>query len=127
MPICGKRARTIKAGAGLEASSKLTQGALEMEKSPIAPELRRRQLLPEIGIGNHSSTVVLIPSAFTNAAARSFIHCCYAGNFSYSRLRLFLVAGCWLLVRFCPEKALKNFKPETRNQKPATRNKKQTA
>ncbi|OGX91738.1 slipin family protein [Hymenobacter coccineus] len=63
-----KRARIIKAEAELEASRKLTQGALEMEKSPIALELRRMQMLSEIGIDNNTTTVVLIPSEFTNAA-----------------------------------------------------------
>ena len=63
-----KRARIIKAEAELEASIKLTQGALEMEKSPIALELRRMQMLAEIGIDNNTTTVVLIPSEFTNAA-----------------------------------------------------------
>ena len=63
-----KRARIITAEAELEASIKLTQGALEMEKSPIALELRRMQMLSEIGIDNNTTTVVLIPSEFTNAA-----------------------------------------------------------
>ncbi|MDJ0365569.1 slipin family protein [Hymenobacter sp. H14-R3] len=63
-----KRARIIKAEAELEASLKLTQGALEMEKSPIALELRRMQMLSEIGIDNNTTTVVLIPSEFTQAA-----------------------------------------------------------
>ena len=63
-----KRARIIKAEAELEASIKLTQGALEMEKSPIALELRRMQMLSEIGIDNNTTTVMLIPSEFTNAA-----------------------------------------------------------
>jgi len=63
-----KRARIIKAEAELEASLKLTQGALEMEKSPIALELRRLQMLSEIGIDNNTTTVVLLPSEFTHAA-----------------------------------------------------------
>lgn len=63
-----KRARIIKAEAELEASIKLTRDALEMEKSPIALELRRMQMLSEIGIDNNTTTVVLIPSEFTNAA-----------------------------------------------------------
>jgi regulator of protease activity HflC (stomatin/prohibitin superfamily) len=66
-----KRARIVKAEAELEASIKLTQGAKEMEKSPIALELRRMQMLSEIGIDNNTTTVVLVPSEFTNAA-RSF-------------------------------------------------------
>ncbi len=66
-----KRARIVKAEAELEASIKLTQGAKEMEGSPIALELRRMQMLSEIGIDNNTTTVILVPSDFTNAA-RSF-------------------------------------------------------
>ena len=63
-----KRARIIKAEAELEASIKLTQGAVQMEGSPIALELRRMQMLSEIGIDNNTTTVILMPSDFTNAA-----------------------------------------------------------
>lgn len=63
-----KRARIVKAEAELEASIKLTQGAKEMEKSPIALELRRMQMLSEIGIDNNTTTIVLVPSEFMNAA-----------------------------------------------------------
>ncbi|MEQ1841730.1 MAG: slipin family protein, partial [Verrucomicrobiales bacterium] len=57
-----KRARIVKAEAELEASIKLTQGAKQMEESPIALELRRMQMLSEIGIDNNTTTIVLIPS-----------------------------------------------------------------
>ena len=63
-----KRARIIKAEAELEASIKLTQGAKQMEDSPIALELRRMQMLSEIGIDNNTTTVILLPSEFSNAA-----------------------------------------------------------
>ena len=63
-----KRARIIKAEAELEASIKLTQGAKQMEGSPISLELRRMQMLSEIGIDNNTTTIVLVPSDFTNAA-----------------------------------------------------------
>ncbi|MEP6794576.1 MAG: SPFH domain-containing protein [Saprospiraceae bacterium] len=63
-----KRARIVKAEAELEASIKLTQGAKVMEGSPIALELRRMQMLSEIGIDNNTTTMILIPSDFTNAA-----------------------------------------------------------
>lgn len=66
-----KRARIIKAEAELEASIKLTQGAKQMEGSPFSLELRRMQMLSEIGIDNNTTTIVLVPSDFTNAA-RSF-------------------------------------------------------
>lgn len=39
-----------------------------MEKSPIALELRRMQMLSEIGIDNNTTTIVLIPSEFSQAA-----------------------------------------------------------
>ncbi len=63
-----KRARIVKAEAELEASMKLTLGAKEMEGSPIALELRRMQMLSEIGIDNNTTTIVLIPSEFMHAA-----------------------------------------------------------
>jgi len=63
-----KRARIVKAEAELEASIKLTLGAQKMEESPIALELRRMQMLAEIGIDNNTTTVILIPSDFTTAA-----------------------------------------------------------
>lgn len=66
-----KRARIVKAEAELDASIKLTQGAQQMEGSPIALELRRMQMLSEIGIDNNTTTIVLVPSDFTSAA-RSF-------------------------------------------------------
>lgn len=66
-----KRARLIKAESELEASIKLAQGASQMESSPFSLELRRMQMLSEIGIDNNTTTVVLLPSDFTNAA-RSF-------------------------------------------------------
>ena len=66
-----KRARIVKAEAELEASIKLTQGAKIMEESTIALELRRMQMLSEIGIDNNTTTIILIPSDITNAA-RSF-------------------------------------------------------
>lgn len=63
-----KRARIIKAEAELESSIKLTQGAKQMESSPFSLELRRMQMLSEIGIDNNTTTVILMPSEFTNAA-----------------------------------------------------------
>ncbi|MBC8085186.1 MAG: slipin family protein [Hymenobacter sp.] len=63
-----KRARIIKAEAELEASIKLTQGAQQMEASPMALELRRMQMISEIGIDNNTTTVVLVPSEFSHAA-----------------------------------------------------------
>ncbi len=63
-----KRARLIKAEAELESSEKLSQGARQIAENPIALELRRMQMLSEIGIDNNTTTVILIPSEFTTAA-----------------------------------------------------------
>ena len=63
-----KRARIIKAEAELAASEKLTEGAQIMAANPMALELRRMQMLSEIGIDNNTTTVVLMPSEFSNAA-----------------------------------------------------------
>jgi len=63
-----KRARLIKAEAELESSEKLSQGARQIAQNPIALELRRMQMLSEIGIDNNTTTVILIPSEFTTAA-----------------------------------------------------------
>lgn len=63
-----KRARIIKAEAELESSQKLSEGAEQIAKNPIALELRRMQMLSEIGIDNNTTTVILIPSEFTTAA-----------------------------------------------------------
>jgi len=63
-----KRARIIKAEAELDASIKLTQGAKQMEENPFSLELRRMQMLSEIGIDNNTTTIILMPSEFVNAA-----------------------------------------------------------
>lgn len=63
-----KRARIIKAEAELEASVKLTQGAQIMSGSPMALELRRMQMLSEIGIDNNTTTVIMMPSEIMSMA-----------------------------------------------------------
>lgn len=59
-----KRARIIKAEAELEASEKLALAAAEMTKNPAALELRRMQMIAEVGAENNSTTVLMIPSDF---------------------------------------------------------------
>lgn len=63
-----KRARLIKAEAELESSQKLSQGAKQIAENPIALELRRMQMLSEIGIDNNTTTIILVPSEFTQVA-----------------------------------------------------------
>jgi len=63
-----KRARLIKAEAELEASEKLSQGAMQIAENAIALELRRMQMLSEIGAEQNTTTIVLMPSEFTSMA-----------------------------------------------------------
>lgn len=63
-----KRARIIKAEAELEASKKLGDAAEQMANNPVAVELRRMQMLTEVGAENNSTTVLMIPSDFVTLA-----------------------------------------------------------
>lgn len=63
-----KRARIIKAEAEFEASEKLSLSAQQMSGNPTALELRRMQMLSEIGIDNNTTTVIMMPAEFQNAA-----------------------------------------------------------
>ena len=57
-----KRARIIKAEAELEASVKLSAAAAQIAANPVALELRRMQMVSEVGAENNSTTVLMIPS-----------------------------------------------------------------
>jgi regulator of protease activity HflC (stomatin/prohibitin superfamily) len=61
-----KRARIIKAEAELEASVKLSAAAAQMMANPAALELRRMQMISEVGAENNSTTVLMIPSDFVS-------------------------------------------------------------
>src|SRR4029077_5127846 len=63
-----KRARIIKAEAELEASVKLSSAAAQMTANPAALELRRMQMISEVGAENNSTTVLMIPSDFVSLA-----------------------------------------------------------
>ena len=63
-----KRARIIKAEAEFEAAVKLRQAADEISRSGSALELRRMQMLTEIGAEQNTMTVVMLPSEFVMAA-----------------------------------------------------------
>jgi regulator of protease activity HflC (stomatin/prohibitin superfamily) len=62
-----KRARIIKAEAEMEASDKLSRAAHQMAENPMALELRRMQMLSEIGTDHNTTTIVMIPSEITSA------------------------------------------------------------
>jgi regulator of protease activity HflC (stomatin/prohibitin superfamily) len=61
-----KRARIIKAEAEMEASEKLALAAAKMMENPAALELRRFQMIAEVGAENNSTTVLMIPSDFVS-------------------------------------------------------------
>ena len=63
-----KRARIIKAEAELEASEKLALASANMAGNPAALELRRMQMISEVGAENNSTTVIMIPSEFATMA-----------------------------------------------------------
>jgi regulator of protease activity HflC (stomatin/prohibitin superfamily) len=63
-----KRARIIKAEAELEAARKLREAADEMMRSKTSLELRRMQMMTEIGAEQNTMMVVMMPSEFVRAA-----------------------------------------------------------
>ncbi|PSB02188.1 slipin family protein [Merismopedia glauca] len=65
-----KRARLIKAAAEQEAAFNLADAARIIAETPAALELRRLQMLTEIGTENNTTTIMMIPSEFMQAAQK---------------------------------------------------------
>ena len=63
-----KRARIIKAEAELSAAQKLREAADEIMKTPASLELRRMQMVAEVGAEQNTMTIVMMPSEFVEAA-----------------------------------------------------------
>ncbi|MFP4124809.1 slipin family protein [Coleofasciculus sp.] len=63
-----KRARLIKASAEQEASIKLAEASQKIVENPAALELRRLQMLTEIGAENNTTTLIMMPSDFITLA-----------------------------------------------------------
>lgn len=63
-----KRARLIKAEAEQEAAEKLTQAAGQIAENPAALELRRMQMISEVGVEHNTTTIILLPSDFVSLA-----------------------------------------------------------
>ncbi len=63
-----KRARLIKAEAEEEASLKLSKASQNIVENPAALELRRLQMLTEIGAENNTTTILMMPSDFISLA-----------------------------------------------------------
>jgi regulator of protease activity HflC (stomatin/prohibitin superfamily) len=63
-----KRARIIKAEAEMEAAERLRDASRIIMDSPAGLELRRMQMVTEVGAEQNSMTVVLMPSEFVSMA-----------------------------------------------------------
>jgi regulator of protease activity HflC (stomatin/prohibitin superfamily) len=65
-----KRARLVKASAESEAAQQLSLAAQQMMANPAAVELRRMQMVTEIGAENNTSTIILMPSDMMSLAGK---------------------------------------------------------
>lgn len=63
-----KRARQIKAEAELDAARLLRQAAETIMQSPAGLELRRMQMITEVGAEQNTMTIVMMPSEFVSMA-----------------------------------------------------------
>jgi regulator of protease activity HflC (stomatin/prohibitin superfamily) len=63
-----KRARIIKAEAELEAAAQLKEAAALIMQSPAGLELRRMQMITEVGAEQNTTTIVMMPSEFVSMA-----------------------------------------------------------
>lgn len=63
-----KRARLIKADAEFEASQKLGEASALLAANPMSLELRRMQMITEVGAEQNTTTIVMMPSEFVNLA-----------------------------------------------------------
>jgi regulator of protease activity HflC (stomatin/prohibitin superfamily) len=63
-----KRARQIKAQAEVEAAALLRQAAETIMQSPAGLELRRMQMITEVGAEQNTMTIIMMPSEFVAMA-----------------------------------------------------------
>ena len=63
-----KRARLIKAEAELDAAEQLRQAAEVVMQNPAGLELRRMQMITEVGAEQNTMTIIMMPSEFVAAA-----------------------------------------------------------
>jgi regulator of protease activity HflC (stomatin/prohibitin superfamily) len=63
-----KRARLIKAQAELEASEQLRRASEIIMQNPAGLELRRMQMITEVGAEQNTTTIVMMPSEFVSMA-----------------------------------------------------------
>ncbi len=63
-----KRARLIKAEAELDAAERLRSAAEVIMQNPAGLELRRMQMITEVGAEQNTMTIIMMPSEFVEAA-----------------------------------------------------------
>ncbi len=63
-----KRSRIIKAEGEFDASMKLKEAAQYIAENPAALELRRMQMISEVGTEQNTTTIILMPSDFVTMA-----------------------------------------------------------
>ena len=63
-----KRARVIKADAEFEAAQRLNDAAAVIMQSPAGLELRRMQMITEVGAEQNTTTIIMMPSEFVSMA-----------------------------------------------------------
>jgi len=63
-----KRARLIKAEAELDAAEQLRNAAQVIMQNPAALELRRMQMITEVGAEQNTMTIIMMPSEFVSLA-----------------------------------------------------------
>ncbi len=63
-----RRARIIKADAELESSVKLSEASKLIVQNPAALELRRMQMISEVGAEHNTTTIIMMPSDFVTLA-----------------------------------------------------------
>jgi regulator of protease activity HflC (stomatin/prohibitin superfamily) len=69
-----KRARIIKAEAEQEASAKLADAARLIAANPLGLELRRMQMISEVGAEQNTTTIIMMPSEFVTLAGELSHH-----------------------------------------------------
>ncbi len=65
-----KRARLIKAQAELEAAEQLRRASETIMQNPAGLELRRMQMITEVGAEQNTTTIIMMPSEFVNVAGK---------------------------------------------------------
>lgn len=65
-----KRARLIKAQAELEAAEQLRAASETIMQNPAGLELRRMQMITEVGAEQNATTIIMMPSELVNVAGK---------------------------------------------------------